>query len=75
MRNSVRVPPRMFQRAAALAPLLQANPIAADVLGGDVTPQVVLRAALVRGLRAMEAEYASPVGDPGVAPEPGDEVY
>lgn len=74
MRNSVRVPPRMFQRAAALAPLLQANPGVADVLGGDVTPQAVLRAALVRGLRAMEAEYASPAS-PGVAPEPGDEVY
>ena len=57
MRNSVRVPPRLLARAAALVPRLSGNTVAADVLGGDVTVQVVLRAALVRGLRAMEQEY------------------
>ena len=59
MRNSVRVPPRLLAKAAALVPRLAATAAAADVLGGEVTVQVVLRAALVRGLRAMEQEYAA----------------
>lgn len=65
MRNSVRVPPRLLAKAAALVPRLAGNTVAADVLGGEVTVQVVLRAALVRGLRAMEQEYAE-----GSAAEP-----
>lgn len=70
MRNSVRVPPRLLAKAAALVPRLAGNTLTADVLGGEVTVQVVLRAALVRGLRAMEQEYAEGSAEPSaVKPE------
>lgn len=57
VKNTMRVPPRLWAQAEKLLPLLQAQPGVADVLGGEVRVAAVLRAALARGLRSMEREY------------------
>ena len=60
---SLRIPEAMLDRAEALVPLLADDPELAMVLGGKVTRSTVLRVALLRGIKALEADFATDATD------------
>ena len=63
--TSMRLPRRLLARADALAPLLEGHPAFAARVASWVSRSAVLRAALERGLEALEGDTAK--GPPGRA--------
>jgi hypothetical protein len=64
---SLRIPEAMLERADALVPLLGDDPELAMVVGGKVTRSTVLRVALLRGIKALEADFATEDDHEGAA--------
>ncbi len=65
--TSMRLPGRLLARADALAPLLEEHPAFASRVASRVSRSAVLRAALERGLEALER-------DTGKGPPPRAEI-
>jgi hypothetical protein len=65
--TSMRLPARLLARVDALAPFLEGHPAFASRVSSRVSRSAVLRAALERGLDALEA-------DPGKGPPKRAEV-
>jgi putative intracellular protease/amidase len=57
---SLRIPDSILARADELIPLLADDPDLSMIVGGKMTRSTVLRVAILRGIKALEADFIAP---------------